>query len=591
MASLWLLILGLPVVVALMLSADEPTRRLARVLAPWVAWPAVVLSLAWPTDLFARADWWLLGGAFGLDGVGRLFALLVSTLWLIAGFYASAYMRDNPKHDVFWMWFLLAMTGNLGLVVSFDVASFYLFFTLMTFAAFGLVALQGDSPSLFAGKVYIAMSVAGEAVLLVGLLRLAATLPDLSMEGMAEHVLVQPGATLTMVLLLVGFGVKAGLFTLHMWLPLAHPAAPTPASAVLSGAMIKAGVLGWLRFFPGGVEPMVAFGAVMVGFGLAGAIVGVLFGLVQRDPKSNLAYSSVSQVGFMTVGVGLGLMEPTLWPTAVVVVALYAMHHGLAKAALFLAVGVAMHGGRGGWRTVGLYAGVVVAALSLAGMPLSSGYLAKMWLKDLGGDLPHAWLGWVELLLPIAAVGTTLLMGRLFWLLRREHRNEEHDYKQGLWGPWLVLLALVVGMTWVTPTVLRLEPTGVAARPEFAWDAMWAAFWPVGLGLLLLMAMVWRGVTIAWWMRVPPGDALVIVRWGIDLMRRPWEGVVIPASTRLSESAFAMRNYLLLKVSKTMAVGEIVLVRWGAGGIMFILLILVLALAVVMGRGVGSGGL
>jgi formate hydrogenlyase subunit 3/multisubunit Na+/H+ antiporter MnhD subunit len=109
-----------------------------------------------------------------------------------------------------------------------------------------------------------------------------------------------------LLLLLVGFGIKAGALSLHFWLPLAHPAAPVPASAVLSGAMLKAGLLGWIRFLPLGEAAMPLSGVTLVSAGLGAAVLGTFVGVVQNDPKTVLAYSSISQMGIITTGIVFG---------------------------------------------------------------------------------------------------------------------------------------------------------------------------------------------------------------------------------------------------------------------------------------------
>jgi formate hydrogenlyase subunit 3/multisubunit Na+/H+ antiporter MnhD subunit len=121
----------------------------------------------------------------------------------------------------------------------------------------------------------------------------------------------------------------AGVYALHVWLPLAHPVAPTPASAVLSGAMIKAGLLGWLRFLPLGEAATPGWGNVCTIAGLAAAFDGVLVGCTQDNAKTVLAYSSISQMGFMTMAVGVGLTVPAVWTQALTATALYALHHAM----------------------------------------------------------------------------------------------------------------------------------------------------------------------------------------------------------------------------------------------------------------------
>src|SRR5699024_2367349 len=150
---------------------------------------------------------------------------------------------------------------------------------------------------------------------------------------------------------LVGFGVKAGTVPLHVWLPLAHPAAPPAASAVLSGAMVKAGLVGWLRLLPSGPDQtgltdgaipqtVAIFGWVLLVSALAGGFASAVLGVLQNDPKVVLAYSTISQMGFTTAVVAVGLIEPEFGDVTAAAAVLYAVHHGLAKGALFLGVPV-----------------------------------------------------------------------------------------------------------------------------------------------------------------------------------------------------------------------------------------------------------
>jgi len=164
------------------------------------------------------------------------------------------------------------------------------------------------------------MAVLGEAALVAGML--------LAVHAASSHYLsdlaaVAPPAA-AIPLLLLGFGIKVGMPLLHMWLPLAHPVAPVPASAVLSGVMLKAGLLGWLRFLPLGTAALPETGTLLLTAGLLAMFLGVAAGLCQREPKVLLAYSSISQMGFMTLAVGAGLLAPQLWPVLLPAVGLYA---------------------------------------------------------------------------------------------------------------------------------------------------------------------------------------------------------------------------------------------------------------------------
>jgi formate hydrogenlyase subunit 3/multisubunit Na+/H+ antiporter MnhD subunit len=426
-----------------------------------------------------------------LDETGRLFLLFTALLWLTAGFYARGYLARDPRRHIFTAFFLATLSGNLGVCLAQDAASFYLAFAVMTFAAYGLVVHEGDAEARRAGRVYLVMALVGEALLIAGLLLLAGAAHTHSLPEMARAAALEmPG--LTYGLLFLGFGIKAGVPLLHMWLPLAHPVAPTPASAVLSGAMIKAGLLGWLRFLPLGEAAVPMLGAVMLSLGLFAAFFGVVVGLAQRQPKTLLAYSSVSQMGFMTLAVGAGLLLPRAWPLLLPAIGLYALHHGVAKGALFLGVGVAQRFGRNGW----VMAGLLVPALALAGAPFTSGALAKTALKIALADLPAPWPELLAWTLPLAAMGTGLLMVRLLLLTPRGSNQDEGI---SLLPPWLALLAAVAALAW-----LHADTGAVAAVLSGPGRA--SAAWPVLAAALLAYAAWrrgWRGPAI------PPGDVLV----------------------------------------------------------------------------------
>jgi len=497
-------------VLAPLLLAMAPGWRPAARLAPWAPLPALLLAVAAPAGTVLELPWLLLGTRLGLDETGRVFLMLTALVWLLAGWFARGYLADDARQARFRGFFLATQAGNIGLCLSLDAGSFYLGFSLMTFAAYGLVVHSGSAEARRAGAVYLVMAVLGEAALLAGIL-LAVQAGDggWSFEVFSQGEVGGPAAAL----LLLGFGVKVGLPLLHMWLPLAHPVAPVPASAVLSGVMLKAGVLGWLRFLPLGVQALPEAGAALMLAGLAGMFFGVLAGLAQRDPKVLLAYSSISQMGFLALGVGAGLLVPGAWPMLWPAVALYALHHALAKSALFLGVGLVARQGASAW----VLAGLALPALALAGAPLTSGMLAKLELKAGLAALSPAWGGALTVLLPLAAMGTALLMLRLFVLLAG--RQADGGAKAGLLLPWVLLLLAVAGLPWWQGGV-----PGKVLTPGTLFDGTWP----------LLAALALWGLArtcCARWPVVPPGDLVVwLERWLVGLRdsSRSWR-LSVPA--------------------------------------------------------------
>jgi len=477
-------------------------RRVLQPLLPWTALPALAAVLLLPDGASAGFPWVLLHAKLGLDATGRLFLLFTSLLWLLSGVFGTGYLTADPRRARFFFFYGLAMSGNLGVIVAQDVVSFYVFFALMSFSAYGLVVHTGEPDAVRAGRVYLVLVVVGEVLVFAGLAVLAASCGSVDLVPLKQGAGGAPnGAS---VLLWLGFGIKAGALPLHVWLPLAHPAAPTPASAVLSGAMIKAGLLGWLRFLPMEAVSSPGWAAACVVAGLAAAFYGVAVGVAQSHPKTILAYSSVSQMGLITVGVGLSFMDPSLAAAALPAVALYAVHHGFAKGALFLGVGVlsATPAGTRGSRLA--WAGMALAGLSLAGAPFTSGAVCKAALKTAVSLSPPDWQTALYILLPLASVGTTVLMGRLAFVLARRVPSVHKAPGTAMWAGWMGTLALVAFALFVLPTAERAV--------DLAAQAVRGALWPVAAGGVLT-ALGWaaargrQGVSPP---RVPSGDLLVV---------------------------------------------------------------------------------
>jgi formate hydrogenlyase subunit 3/multisubunit Na+/H+ antiporter MnhD subunit len=504
--SAWLaLVPVLPLVVAL-LAASRRGRGWIGWLAPLALLPALAVVLWIPPGTSLTLDWLLLGTYLGLDATGRIFLLFSALAWLMAALYARVWLAADPRRARFFGFFLAAAAGNLGVCLAQDVISFYFFFALMTFSAWGLVLHRATPAARRAGTVYIVLAVLGEAALLAALWLIVAEGGALLAQAPVT-VADSPRRAAIVALLLTGFGVKTGVLGLHVSLPLAYGATPAPGAAVLASAMIKAGLLGWLRFLPLGFAAP-EWSAVFIALGLAAAFYGVVIGLVQREPKVILAYSSISQMGLITIGVGLGMTSPTAGAPVLFALTLYALHHALVKGALFLGEGLhrATRGRARGW----VFAGLALLAASLAGAPLTSGMLAKHYLKGLALSVPWPLVP----ALTLAGIGTTLLMARFLWQLWYAPADVVLPRARGLVLPWVVMIVAVLAAAWL---VLPLDRAALLAP-----GALGGAAWPVVLGVLAA-AVAWRFVR-ARRFTIPPGDVLVPVeralRWTAELARR-----------------------------------------------------------------------
>ncbi|MCB4824796.1 proton-conducting transporter transmembrane domain-containing protein [Roseicella aerolata] len=429
----------------------------------------------------------------GLDAPSALLLGAASLLWSMAGAYAFRYFGRGPGAERFALWWLVTLSGSLGVFVAGDLASFYLAFAAASLAAFGLIVQDGTPRARRAGEVTLLLAVMGEICLLLAFALLAEAVEGPSL-AIAEAVAALPGSPargLAVGLLITGFGLKAGLVPLHVWLPLAHPAAPMPASSVLSGAIVKAGIIGLLRFLPAD-GTLADWGGVLAGLGLLTAFWGVACGIVQANPKTVLAYSTISQMGVTAAALGMGMALAE--PGTAMAVAFYATHHVLAKGALFLAVGLAA--ATGGPRRLWLVLlPALLLALGFGGLPGTGGALAKAAVK------PQLGAGLVGLLAALSAAGSTLLM--LHFMRRLVALTAEDPQRRpapGLLLPWLGMAAAALLLPWALHAGAGLgDPWQVPGQDPAG------AFWPVLLGAALAAALARRD---RWLGAVPEGDLL-----------------------------------------------------------------------------------
>ena len=445
----------------------------------------------------------VVGGAglrltFALDFPGAMLLGVAALLWSGAGAYAASYLRGAPDVGRFAVCWLLALTGCLGAFFVADLVGFYLMLALLTLGAAGLVIQDGTPRAWRSGIVYLTLALTGEAAVLLGFVLLAVNAPgdSLLIRDVMAALPDSPWRAPTLWLIVLGFGLKAGLFPLHVWMPLAHAAAPVPASAVLSGAVVKVGIIGLIRFLPSDLA-LPGWGELLAAAGLFTAFYGVAIGILQRHPKAVLAYSSVSQMGLVVAVLGMSLAAGrSMAPLAA---AFYASHHVLVKGALFLAVGVAAASGTQILRWVLVPAAVL--ALALGGLPLTGGAVTKYAIKGPLGD------GLAGTLSLASAAGTTLLMLH-FLVCLKAHGAQDPAARAGigLKAPWLLLAVAALAVPWALYLGIAV-PRGLLPS-VMTPAAVWAALWPVLVGVALAAAL-WRwGARLP---RVPEGDIAAVI--------------------------------------------------------------------------------
>jgi len=446
-----------------------------------------------------------------LDVPGAMLLGVAALLWIVAGAYASPYLRGDPNAGRFAEWWLLTLTGSLGVFIAADLVSFYLTFSVVSLAAWGLIVHESTPGSQRAGVIYVALAVLSEAFLLMAFVFMAEAVPDgsLLIRDAVAALPSSPWRSASLVLLILGFGLKIGLAPGHVWMPLAYSAAPIPAAAALSGAAVKAGMIGLIRFMPLGFA-MPGWGEALAAAGMFSAFYGVAVGITQRNPKTVLAYSSVSQMGLLAAALGMGLAAGDIG--AAPGVSFAAAHHVLAKGALFLAIGVSATAGPRLWPVL---IPAAVLAVGLGGLPLTGGMLAKLAVKPQFGG------GVFAIFATLSAVASTLLMLHfLHRLAQTTARDRAPAAPATLTGPWLVLAFAAVAVPWIVYPTIESGSLLAAVAPA----TLWTALWPVLIGGVLAVGL-WRWVDHL--PRLPMGDVVVTgetavgasISWGKALER------------------------------------------------------------------------
>jgi len=347
-----------------------------------------------------------------VDGVSRVYLLLLSLLWPGAALYATEYLEHDGHTQRFYLFYLLTQGVLHALAMSGNLVTFYMFYEAMTLLTVPLVLHNQDKEAVSAAMKYLVYSVVGASAALIGIFFVGSVggSGDFS-KGIltAEQLAGKEGFALAIFfLMLAGFGVKAGMFPFHGWLPTAHPVAPAPASAVLSGVITKMGVLGAVRvlYSVAGAERLRGTWVqiVLLALSLITVLMGSSMALQEKKLKKRLAYSSVSQVSYVLFGLF------TMTEAGLAGAFLHVIFHALMKNTLFMGAGNIIHktektmvddmdglGRRMPWT----YAFFAVAALGLVGIPPTGGFVSKWSLAQgaLSSGLPGSWIGPAALLL------------------------------------------------------------------------------------------------------------------------------------------------------------------------------------------------
>lgn len=335
-----------------------------------------------------------MGISFTLDGFRAFYGCIAAFMWMMAAIFSRQYFRRLHHRSRFYLFLLWTLGAVMGVFLSADLYTTFIFFEIMSFTSYVWVAQEENRPALRAASTYLAVAVIGGLVMLMGIFLLYRQLGTLAIRELADAA-KECGDRISLyaagVCLLFGFGAKAGAFPLHIWLPKAHPVAPAPASALLSGILTKTGIYGILiissrLFFHDG-----DWGKLILAIGTATMFGGALLAVFSVDLKRTLACSSMSQIGFILVGIGMQGLLGAENALAVHGTFLHMVNHSLIKLILFMAAGVVfMNAGalnlneiRGFGRKKPLLAGIfLTGALAIGGIPFFAGYVSKTLLHE-----------------------------------------------------------------------------------------------------------------------------------------------------------------------------------------------------------------
>ena len=320
-----------------------------------------------------------------MDGFSLVMLMVVSVVGLCVSLFSVDYMEHYGAKANYYALLLVMIAGMNGLVLATDIFNVYVFLEVAAVASYSLVAFGRGYEELEAAFKYLMLSVVASAAILVSIAVLFGMTGSLSFAGLAkalQELNAGPAVGIAAALFIAGFGLKAALVPFHAWLPDAHPSAPAPISAMLSGLLIKvSGVYALTRLFLNvfGLTP--ALSTVLMVLGTVSMVAAAFLALGQRDLKRMLAYSSISQVGYIVLGIGIGT------PLGIAGGLFHLVNHALAKGLLFLTSGSVQQAT--GTRDLGEMGGLakrmpftagtnLVGSLAIAGVPPLNGFWSKL---------------------------------------------------------------------------------------------------------------------------------------------------------------------------------------------------------------------
>ncbi len=464
-----------------------------------------------------------MGLRFCLDGFRIVYGLTAAFMWMMTLLFSREYLSHEKHLGRYYFFQLVTLSATLGVFLSSDLFTTFVFFEVMSFTSYVWVVQEETKGAIKAAETYLAVAVIGGMVLLMGLFLLYNALGTLEMSKLlsaasacGEKKLLYIAGCCT----LVGFGAKAGAFPLHIWLPKAHPVAPAPASALLSGILTKAGIFGVLAVSCNIFLWDKRWGLLIFSIGLFTMFGGALLAVCSVDLKRTLACSSMSQIGFILIGIGMQGILGEENALAVRGTLLHMVNHSLIKLALFMIAGVVvmnlhklnLNEIRGfGRKKPFLNICFLAGALGISGIPLMNGYVSKTLLHEsivegieISAEL-SGFLKMSEWIFLISGGMTLAYMTKLYMAVFIEENSDKKeqnrfDQMKGYMSPLSAFAiggsAVILPLLGVVPSLLsdRIADLGqgfmhlegeVHAVSYFSLVNLKGGFISIGIGVLL----------------------------------------------------------------------------------------------------------
>lgn len=452
-----------------------------------------------------------------LDLFRYIFVWLTSLIWFLSTLYSTKFMVTHKNQNRYYLFSMLTLGSTLGIFISENLINLFTFFEIMSFTSYALIINDEDEYCHEAGDTYIAMAVGGGLVLLMGLFLLFNYTQTLDI-GKLYSAVEGIGSIKYVIsaLIIIGFGIKAGMVPLHIWLPKAYTAAPAPGTAVLSAILSKTGIFGIILIIDIMLKGDIYASGIIIVIGFLNMLIGGFLAVFQRNIKRILAYSSMSQIGYIFIGIGLVGLLKEHGTIAIYGTLLHAINHGLQKALLFMGAGVvymfaddlSLNKVRGFGRKKPLLMGMfLVGVLGTAGVPGLNGYLSKTLLHEALLEAGHIYgegiIKATEILFTIGSSFTVAYLLKLFGGLFIEKGDGAFDNVKEkasveIYAPLIAISAAIMYIGIRPGFMIKILDGALGAFGDyhhvevhlFTLEALKSSGIVIGLGVLIYMIVV-----------------------------------------------------------------------------------------------------